>query len=76
MTTVIRTLFHGKQAGSLNRPDFVMTPTGSVGFYARPSFDEQFNEAGTEILVIVELKKPGVASAEMLSVCFVRDENE
>lgn len=60
MTTVIRTLFDGKQPGSLNRPDFVMTPDGSVGFYARPSFDEQFNEAGTDVLVIVELKRPGV----------------
>jgi hypothetical protein len=60
MTTVIRTLFDGKQTGSLNRPDFVMTPDGSVGFYARPSFDEQFNEAGTDVLVIVELKRPGV----------------
>jgi hypothetical protein len=60
MTTVIRTLFDGKQLGSLNRPDFVMTRDSSVGFYARPSFDEQFNEAGTEVLVIVELKRPGV----------------
>lgn len=60
MTTVIRTLFDGKQTGSLNRPDFVMTLDGSVGFYARPSFDEQFNEAGTDVLVIVELKRPGI----------------
>ena len=60
MTTVIRTLFDGKQPGSLNRPDFVMTPDSSVGFYARPAFDEQFDETGTEVLVIVELKRPGV----------------
>lgn len=60
MTTVIKALFDGKQTGSLNRPDFAMTPDGSVGFYSRPSFDTQFDEVGTDVLVIVDIKRPGV----------------
>ena len=60
MTTVIKTLFDGAQQGTRNRPDFVITPTSSVGFYSRPSFNSDFNEVGTDTLVIVELKKPGV----------------
>lgn len=60
MTTVIKTLFDGQQRGSRNRPDFVVTPSSSVGFYARPSFDADANENGTDVLIIVELKKPGV----------------
>jgi hypothetical protein len=60
MTTVIKTLFGGTQRGSLNRPDFAMLPQSSVGFYSRPSFDPEFNESGTDVLVIVELKRPGV----------------
>ncbi|CAO3448754.1 ATP-binding protein [Azospirillum largimobile] len=60
MTTVIKQLFGGNQRGSLNRPDFVVVPDGSVGFYSRPSFDTEFNENGIDVLVIVELKSPGV----------------
>jgi hypothetical protein len=60
MTTVVRKLFSGKVKASRNRPDFVITPDSTVGFYARPSFDAEFNERGTEELVIVELKRPGV----------------
>lgn len=60
MTTVIKQLFGGNQSGSRNRPDFVIRPGSSVGFYARPSFDTDFNESGTDVLVIVELKRPGV----------------
>ena len=60
MTTVIKTLFDGAQQGTRNRPDFVITPTSSVGFYSRPSFNSDFNEVGTDTLVIVELKKPSV----------------
>lgn len=60
MSTVIRDLMGGSQPGSLNRPDFVILPDGSVGFYSRPLFDESFNEVGVASLVVVELKKPGV----------------
>ena len=60
MSTVIRELMGGSEPGSLNRPDFVVLPDGSVGFYARPLFDESFNEVGVAALVVVELKKPGV----------------
>jgi len=61
MTTVIRQLFGGAERGSLNRPDFVALPDSTVGIYARPSFDGEHNEDGVEAVVIVELKKPGVA---------------
>jgi len=64
MTTVIKQLFDGAQKGSLNRPDFVVRPDSSVGFYSRPSFDTDSNESGTEVLVIVELKRPGVPIGE------------
>lgn len=60
MSTVIRDLLGGAEPGSLSRPDFVILPDGSVGFYSRPQFDEMFNEVGVAALVVVELKKPGV----------------
>ncbi|MEO1191159.1 MAG: ATP-binding protein [Pseudomonadota bacterium] len=61
MITVIQKLFNSKDVGSLNRPDFVVLPTGTLGAYARPRFDDESNENGTDSLVVVELKKPGVS---------------
>lgn len=62
MTSVIRTLFGNDAAkGSRNRPDFVALPDSSVGFYARSSFDEDFNENGVEHVVIVDLKTTSLA---------------
>lgn len=60
MTSVIKNLYSTKQKGSRNRPDFAITPDSTVGFYSRPAFDTEFNEVGTDTLVIVELKRPGV----------------
>ncbi|MDH4982190.1 ATP-binding protein [Hyphomicrobium sp. D-2] len=61
MTTVIQKLFKVDVAASRNRPDFVMTPDSTVGFYAIPAFDpETHNVTGTSRLVVVELKKPGL----------------
>ena len=60
MTTVIQQLFGSIEKGSRNRPDFVVLPEGTLGIYARPRFDEESNEAGTESMVIIELKRPGV----------------
>lgn len=60
MTTVIRELFRVDDTGSLRRPDFVVLPDSTVGFYERPAFDEEHNQDGAEALVIVELKRPGV----------------
>ena len=57
MTTVIRELFGDKNGkGSLNRPDFVILADSSVGFYARSSYDEDYNIDGVEHVVIVDLK--------------------
>lgn len=57
MTTVIREIFGDKKGkGSLNRPDFVILPDSSVGFYACASYDQDYNEDGVEHVVIVDLK--------------------
>lgn len=57
MTTVIKELFGDKNSkGSKNRPDFVILADSSVGFYARSSYDEDYNEDGIEHVVIVDLK--------------------
>jgi hypothetical protein len=47
--------------GSLQRPDFVIIPDGSVGFYSRDSYGEDYEVEGVESLVIAEIKKPGIA---------------
>lgn len=61
MTTVVRDLFGSKDTGSLNRPDFVVIPDGTVGLYSVPKYDdEDGEEIGPDKLTIVELKKPGV----------------
>jgi len=57
MTSVIRKLFGDSQGkGSRNRPDFVVLPDCSVSFYARSSYDEDYNENGAAHVVIVDLK--------------------
>jgi len=62
MTQVIRTLFKDKKGkGTRNRPDFVALPDSSVGFYARSSYDDNYDENGVEHLVIVDLKTTGLA---------------
>ena len=62
MTHVIRSIFKDAQGkGTRNRPDFVALPDSSVGFYARPSYDENHDEDGVEHLVIVDLKTTGLA---------------
>jgi hypothetical protein len=62
MTTVIRELFKDiTTKGSKNRPDFVVLPDTSVGFYARSSYDDEYNENGIEHVVIVDLKTTRLA---------------
>lgn len=57
MTAVVRGLFKDSiGSGSLDRPDFVVMPDSSVGFYARSSFDDEYNENGRAHVVIVDLK--------------------
>jgi hypothetical protein len=61
MTKVIKTIFKEADGkGSRNRPDFVALPDASVGFYARPSYDENHDENGVEHLVIIDLKTTGL----------------
>jgi len=60
MTNVLKKIFKINKTGSLNRPDFVILPEGSVGAYGRYDYDEEGLETGISKVVIVELKKPGV----------------
>ncbi len=60
MTAVIKELFGGSEAGSRNRPDFVIRPDSTIGFYSRSAFDSEYNPVGVDTLVIVDLKRPGV----------------
>jgi Histidine kinase-, DNA gyrase B-, and HSP90-like ATPase len=61
MTQVIRTLFADTAGrGSRSRPDFVALPDSSVGFYARPSYNEQYDEDGVAHVVIIDLKTTGL----------------
>jgi len=62
MTQVIKAIFKDAAGrGSRNRPDFVVLPDSSVGFYARPSYDENHDEDGVDHLVILDLKTTGLA---------------
>ena len=61
ITTVIRELFGGDEKAEKIRPDFVVMPDSSIGFYSRPGYDEDGDQSGCAVLSIVELKKPGVA---------------
>jgi hypothetical protein len=60
MTEVIRKLFRVEMTGSSNRPDFVMLPDGSVGFYSRDAYDNSHEVSGVERLVVAEIKRPGI----------------
>ncbi len=62
MTRVAQNIFkqHGV-TGSRNRPDFVVLPDGTSGLYSYPRYDDAGSEDGTDHLVIIELKKPGVS---------------
>lgn len=61
MTRVIKTIFKDASGkGSRNRPDFVALPDASVGFYSRPSYDENHDEDGVDHLVIIDLKTTGL----------------
>ena len=48
-------------SGSLNRPDFVILPDSTVGVYGRPGPGSDGEFVEVERVVIVELKRPGIA---------------
>ena len=61
MTKVVQDLFKkAGQTGSRNRPDFAVLPDGTCGLYSYPRYDEDGGEVGTDRLVVIELKKPGI----------------
>ena len=62
ITHILNELFGIDEKGSLNRPDFVILEDASIGAYALPDFDpDDGGESGIRKVVIVELKKPGIA---------------
>lgn len=60
MTEVIRSIFASKAKGSRLRPDYVILPDGSAGFYSRDLYDAGHEVNGIARLVVAEIKKPGV----------------
>jgi hypothetical protein len=60
MTSVIQSLYGGKDKGSRKRPDFAILSDSTVGLYSYPKYDDEGGEIGVDRLTIVELKKPGV----------------
>lgn len=61
MTKVIQNIFKVDVKGSRNRPDFAVLPESTVGSYSYHKYDDDGGEIGIDRLVIVELKKPGIA---------------
>lgn len=62
MTAVIQHLFRVPAGrGSRQRPDFAILPDSTVGLYSYPRYDADGGEVGCDRLVIIELKKPGIA---------------
>jgi hypothetical protein len=64
MTAIIQKLLKAQGSGSLKRPDYVILPDSSLGFYSRPSYDDHYQENGIDTLVIVDLKRPGIPIGE------------
>ena len=58
---MIRELFGAEEKAETIRPDFVVLPDSSIGFYSRPNYDDEGDQNGCAVLSIVELKKPGVS---------------
>lgn len=71
MTTVVQRLFKVSGKGSQNRPDFVVLPDGTAGFYSYPRYGADGGEIGVDRLVVLELKKAGVSiSTEQKAQCW------
>lgn len=60
ISSVVKKFVGGNATASKIRPDFIVLPDASLGFYALPSFGDDHAEAGIASLVVVELKKPGI----------------
>lgn len=60
MATVVRTLLGGADDDlSKKRPDIVVLPDTSIGFYSADQFNEENEVSGLRSVIIVELKKGG-----------------
>ena len=60
MNTVVRELFKKKGIdASRSRPDFIVVPDSSIGFYAADEFGADGEVSGTRKILIVELKRGG-----------------
>lgn len=68
MNTVVRELFKKKgMDASRSRPDFIILPDCSIGFYAADEYGTDGEVSGTRKILIVELKRGGfcVTQAEV-----------
>jgi hypothetical protein len=60
MNTVVRELFKKKGVdASRSRPDFIVLPDSSIGFYAADEFGADGELSGTRKILIIELKRGG-----------------
>lgn len=66
MTSVVQKLFHRDIKGSRNRPDFVVLPDGSVGFYAYPKYDDHGAEMGVDRLSTASSRAGPVADTSVV----------
>ncbi|MFX7074235.1 ATP-binding protein [Acinetobacter baumannii] len=61
MTHALKHLFKQPELkGSRNRPDYLILPDGTVGFYSLPAYNEEFEVKGISHLIIVDLKTTGL----------------
>ncbi|WP_254629425.1 ATP-binding protein [Acinetobacter bereziniae] len=57
MTHALKHLFKQQDSkGSRNRPDYLILPDGTVGFYSLPAYNDEFEVNGVSHLIIIDLK--------------------
>lgn len=62
MTYALKHLFKQPDSkGSRNRPDYLILPDGTVGFYSLPAYNDEFEVNGVSHLIIVDLKTTDLA---------------
>lgn len=60
ITHALKHLFKQSSKGSRNRPDYLILPDSTVGFYSLPAYNEEFEVNGVSHLIIIDLKTTGL----------------
>lgn len=60
ITHALKHLFKQSSTGSRNRPDYLILPDSTVGFYSLPAYNEEFEVNGVSHLIIIDLKTTGL----------------